>query len=114
MTALLDRLRKLAEAVPEGGAVIVPRDWLDSELQELMSELGSGDELTVAQVAASLNRPESTIRDWLFSGRLTGAYKRGKVWRVPRTALEKGRLGRAPHDELARLNAWRRAPHSRT
>jgi len=114
VTALLDRLRKLAEAVPAGGAVIVPRDWLDSELQALSSELGDGDELTVAQVAASLNRPESTIRDWLDSGRLTGAYKRGKVWRVPRTALNKGRLGRAPQDELARLNAWRRVHHSRT
>jgi excisionase family DNA binding protein len=114
VTALLDRLRKLAEVVPVGGAVIVPRDWLDSELQALMSELGSGDDLTVGQVAASLNRPESTIRDWLYSGRLTGAYKRGKVWRVPRTAVDKGRLGRAPHDEPARLNAWRRVHRSRT
>ena len=113
MTALLNWLRRLAEAVPAGGAVIVPRDWLDSELQALSSELVDGDELTVAQVAASLNRPESTIRDWLDSGRLSGAYKRGKVWRVPRTALNKGRLGRAPQDELARLNAWRRVHHSR-
>src|SRR5438876_9123747 len=114
MTALLDRLRKLAEAVPVGGAVIVPRDWLDAELQALSSGLVDGNDLTVAQVAESLNRPESTIRDWLDSGRLTGAYKRGKVWRVPRAALDKGRLGRARHDEPARLNAWRRVHHSRT
>ena len=94
--------------------MIVPRDWLDSELQVLYSQLGDGDELTVAQVAASLNRPESTIRDWLDSGRLTGAYKRGRVWRVPRAALEQRRLGRAPADEPARLNAWRRVRSIRT
>src|SRR5437879_848682 len=114
MTALLDRLRKLAEAVPVGGAVIVPRDWLEVQLQTLSWEPVDGNDLTVAQVAELLNRPESTIRDWLDSGRLAGAYKRGRVWRVPRTAINKGKLGRAPQDELARLNAWRRVNHSRT
>src|SRR2546428_12162487 len=81
MTALLDRLRKLAEAVPAGGAVIVPRDWLDAELQALSSGLVDRNDLTVAQVAEALNRPESTIRDWLDSGRLPGAYKPGRAWR---------------------------------
>ena len=114
MTALLNRLRRLAEAVPAGGAVIVPRDWLDAELQALSSGLEDGNDLTVAQVAESLNRPESTILHWLDSGRLTGAYKRGKVWRVPPAALEKRRPGRAPADEPARLNAWRTVHRSRT
>jgi len=107
MTALLDRLRKLAEAVPAGGAVIVPRDWLDAELQALTSWLPAGNDLTVAQVAELFNRPESTIRDWLDSGRLTGAYKRGRAWRVPRAALERQRPGRKPADVPARLDAWR-------
>ena len=112
MTALLDRLRKLAEAVPVGGAVIVPRDWLDAELQALRTGFGDGNDLTVAQAAVLLNRPESTIRDWLDSGRLTGAYKTGKVWRVPRAALETQATGRASVDEPAQLNAWRRVHRS--
>ena len=114
MTALLDRLRKLAEAVPVGGAVIVPRDWLEVQLQTLSWEPVDGNDLTVAQVAELLNRPESTIRDWLDSGRLAGAYKRGRVWRVPRAALESQRLGRTPAGERVRLSAWRRVHRFRS
>jgi hypothetical protein len=53
------------------------------------------------------------VRDWVESGRLPGAYKRGRVWRVPRAALEKGIVDRAPDDEPARLGAWRAVPRSR-
>ena len=114
MTALLDRLRQMAEVVPPGGAVIVPRDWLEAELQALGPAPGDGGDLTVEQVAEQLHRPESTIRDWLESGRFAGVYKRGRVWRVPRAALEKPRPAPAPDDEPGRLDAWRRVRRSRT
>jgi excisionase family DNA binding protein len=112
MTPLLDRLRKLAEAVPAGCAVIVPRDWLDAELHT-SRECADRSDLTVAQVADLLNRPESTIRDWLASGCLNGGYKRGRTWRVPRTALGGPTLAAAGSDEQAQLGAWRRVRHSR-
>lgn len=106
--ALVDRLRQMAEAVPPGGAVIVPRDWLEAELQALGPAPGEGGELTVEQVAQQLHRPESTIRDWLDSRRFTGAYKRGRVWRVPRSALKQNRGGDSPErDKPVRLDAWR-------
>lgn len=114
MTALLDRLRQMAEAVPPGGAMVVPRDWLEAELQALGPMLPNGGDLTVEQVAEQLHRPESTVRDWLDSGRFAGAYKRGRVWRVPRAALEMRRPAAEPNEAPARLDAWRRLRRART
>ena len=108
MTALLDRLRQITEAVPRGGAVVLPREWLEAELQALVLPLEHGRDLTVEQVAEQLSRPESTIRGWLGSGRFAGAYKRGRVWRVPRAALEDRRRPAPPSDDGVRLDGWRR------
>ncbi len=92
---------------------MVPRDWLEGELQALEAHPGESGDLTVEQAAKELHRPESTVRDWMGSGRLLGAYKRGRVWRVPRTALKKAIPDKAPDDEPARLGAWRAVPRSR-
>ena len=100
----------MAEAVPPGGSVVVPRDWLEGELQALELYPGEPGDLTVEQAAKQLQRPESTVRDWMESGRFPGAHKRGKVWRVPRTALQ----GVMPTDDKpARLVAWRAVRPSR-
>jgi excisionase family DNA binding protein len=107
VTELLERLRQMAQSVPPGGSVVVPRDWLDAELQALEPTSVVPDDLTVEQAAKHLHRSESTIRDWVESGRLPGAYKRGRVWRVPRTALNNGIPTGRVDNGLARLGAWR-------
>jgi excisionase family DNA binding protein len=92
--------------------IVVPRDWLESELQGLELARGGGEpgDLTVEQAAKQLHRAESTVRDWMESGRFPGAYKRGKAWRVPRAALQEGI---PTDDERVRLGAWRAVPRSR-
>jgi excisionase family DNA binding protein len=107
MTTLVDRLRRMAEAVPPGGAVVVPRDWLETELRALVPTLEDGADLTVDQVAEQLRRPVSTIRGWLEGGRFAGAYKCGRVWRVPRRALDARRVTPVAEREISRLAAWR-------
>lgn len=88
---LLDQLRAMAEAVPAGGAVTLPRDWLLTELD------GAGNapaaslavDLTVLDLASLFGKRPSTVRAWLEAERFPGAYKlNGKQWRVPRSAVE--------------------------
>ncbi len=113
MTELLERLRQMAQAVPPGGSVVVPRDWLDAQLQALEPASVEPDDLTVEQAATHLHRSESTIRDWVESGRLPGAYKRGRVWRVPRAALAGSIPTQHVDNDAARLGAWRAVRRSR-
>ncbi len=113
MSVLLDWLREMTKTVPSGGAVMVPRDWLEGELETLGNVLGDVGDFTVQQVAEALHRPESTIRDWLESDRFAGAYKRGRMWRVPQAAIETIRSPAAPQGDAMRLDAWRRVRRSR-
>lgn len=70
----------------------VPVAWLRAVLA------GSGEagapsdapppDLTVAQVAARFGRKPSTVRGWIASGSLTGAYQfRGRELRIPAAAV---------------------------
>jgi helix-turn-helix protein len=88
---LIDQLRAMAEAVPPGGAVLLPRDWLVEALE------GAGNpaaqplavDLTVADLVALFGKRPSTVRSWLEAGLFPNAFKlRGKTWRVPRSAVE--------------------------
>ncbi len=99
----------MAEAIPPGGSVVVPRDWLQGELEALEPASAEPD-LTVQQAAKHLHRSESTVRDWIECGRFPGAYKRGRAWRVPRATLQEG-IPAA--DERVRLGAWRAVRRSR-
>jgi excisionase family DNA binding protein len=100
----------MADAIPPGGSVVVPRDWLENELRGLEPASAEPEDLTVEQAAKHLHRSESTVRDWMESGRFPGAYKRGKAWRVPRAALQE----MVPtDDEPARLGAWRAVRRAR-
>jgi excisionase family DNA binding protein len=92
---------------------VVPRDWLDAQLQALEPASVEPEDLTVEQAAKHLHRSESTIRDWVESGRLPGAYKRGRVWRVPRAALTNGIPTERVDEDAARLGAWRAVRRSR-
>lgn len=80
-------LRSLAEALPAGAAVPVPREWL----LDLLGERPSGEatavgpaDPTVADLAERFGRSRSTVRWWIEAGRFPGAYRlRGREWRVP-------------------------------
>jgi hypothetical protein len=57
-----------------------------------VSSPAMNSELTTAQVADRLERPERTIRLWCKQGRFPGAYSqetpRGSFWLIPEKALE--------------------------
>jgi hypothetical protein len=108
-------LRSLAEALPPGAAVPVPREWL----LELLAGQGStalatppGD-LTVREVAVRYGRHDSTVRQWLERGLFPGAYKlRNRDLRVPPAAIaafdQREREGESPAGENAEgLGDWR-------
>jgi hypothetical protein len=107
---LIERLRALVEAVPPGGAVTIPRDWLAGELgagADGAPTGGADTVLTVAQLAERLHRSPSTVRGWCEQSRFSGAFKlNGKDWRVPITALAAFLDGQRP--ETSREDA----PHA--
>ncbi len=80
-------LRRLAEALPAGTAIPVPRELL-IELLEGRRETRAADP-TVEEVGTRYRRAPSTIRGWCEAGRFPGAYKlHDREWRIPAAALE--------------------------
>jgi hypothetical protein len=59
---LLDRLRAMGEAVPPGGAVTLPRDWIMAELDGAgtPSDPALTVDLTVPDLAALLGKRDPT------------------------------------------------------
>ncbi len=87
-----DHLRALAEALPAGAAVSVPRDWL-LELLEGSGGLQTSAksplaDLTVAELAQLFGRKPSSVRGWLETGLLEGYKLNGREWRVTLAAVE--------------------------
>lgn len=85
-------LRALAEALPAGSAVPVPREWLlellDGAGQEPGGSSGPVADMTVAQLATMFGRKPSAVRAWLERGDFPGAYKfNDREWRVPPAAV---------------------------
>ena len=54
------------------------------------------DDLNTQQLATLLNRPRTTISWWLRTGRITGAYKDGAHWRIPRKHAQAPVITREP------------------
>ena len=121
-------LRALAEALPAGAAVPVPREWLlellagspEPALPTVPSVTPA--DLTVAQLAARFGRKPSTVRGWLDRHLIPGAYRfQGREWRVPAAALaafeatqrsprtSRGERGSGPRGAPVDLGAWRSA-----
>lgn len=46
-------------------------------------------DLTVQQTALQLGVTLKYVRDLLYEQRLAGAYKKGRVWRIPAASVEK-------------------------
>jgi hypothetical protein len=112
-------LRAVAEALPAGTPVPVPREIL---LELLASRAGSVQpsamppaDLTVADLCARFSRKPSAVRAWLERGDFEGAYKlKGRDWRVPAAAADRfqadqvGGAGAKTQDvEIGDLGAWR-------
>lgn len=119
---LSDRLRALADALPDDGSVSFTRDDLLSMLAaagEPSESSGVTVDLTVVEVARLLSRAPGTVRGWCASGELEGAYRfNSREWRVPPAAvalLQRKQAGAntvlKPHSKSdaqeADLGAWR-------
>jgi hypothetical protein len=116
----LDALRELAERLPDGAALTLPKAALLEALDH--AEKVSGDAVTVDlgvdQLAELLSRSESTVRGWLEAGRFPGAYRlpgqrRAGAWRAPLASLEAFResarlRGRSTAAGATALGVWRR------
>lgn len=83
---LSDRLTRMIDGVPEGGAIMLPVD----SVREWLSENGSGldHDFTVEDIAAFFNRSPVTIRTWIRKGRLEAYHFRGNEYRITNAALE--------------------------
>lgn len=91
---MVDRtaLRDLAQALPKGSGVLVPREWMLELLGQNMASVTVTPppvDLTAAEVAQMLGRKEVTIRSWCAGGQLPGCYRLNhREWRIPRSTLE--------------------------
>lgn len=106
-----ERLRQVAELLPPGASVTVPRE----ALLEALNGLPTGGDLTVEQLARRLGRSPSTVRSWLQTGVLAGYRFRRRQWRVPPAAIAEfeqrerdGEPRRTPTGDTTDLAAWRK------
>jgi hypothetical protein len=84
--------RAVAQALPEGAAIPVPREWLLELLAGTaapapVSPLPPAD-LTIPELARRYDRRPGTVREWCEAGRFPGAYKlNDREWRIPASAV---------------------------
>lgn len=52
-------------------------------------------DLSDVEVARALRKHPRSIQRWCLAGKLPGAYKAGRSWRIPRSALRAARVDRA-------------------
>lgn len=87
----LQELRELAELLPPGGAVTLPRE----PLLEALAGAGvqtpgnvPAPDYTVAELAERFRRRPGTVRGWCEAGRFPGAYRlEGRAWRIPASGV---------------------------
>ncbi len=107
MADFRDVLRQLAEELPPGASVSVPRGWLLELLCTPTEPEAVNGDLSAAQVAERFGRQPSTIRGWCSDGVFPNAYRRNdREWRIPLEdveALEERQRGRPG----VGLGAWK-------
>lgn len=120
-----DRLRTLADLLPDGAAVTLPVSLIRSWLIQSGSADPHNDkaDMTVAEVASLLSRSPQTVRTWIRQGDLDAYKLRGREYRVTRGALEAfsghEQDRAAPRSSMhssggqpANLGSWRNAKRS--
>ena len=105
----LEQLRDLAERLPPGGALTLPRDVLLELCRP--DDAGAGD-LSVEQLADTLGRRPSTVRGWLEAGLFPGAYHLPASGKLSRTARPKVGAWRVPSSAVAAFRLDQRAGNS--
>jgi excisionase family DNA binding protein len=121
---LIERLRRMADAVPPGGSITLARDWLEAELAREAIYAVQPADLTVSQVCGLLGRRPSTVRAMCARGELRAYRYRGAEWRVPAAAVSEylarareGTVETRPSTDGSQdaLGAWRhvREPQTR-
>ena len=87
---LTDRLRAIIDGMPADGAVTLPVAFLSRLIEAEGDSPGMGRLLTLEGTAEIVSRSPSTIRTWLNTGQLTGAFKlQGRAWRIPEADLQR-------------------------
>jgi excisionase family DNA binding protein len=85
--SLLERLRRMADALPPGATVTLAREWLLEELEREAVQSGDSGDLTVAHACALLGRRASTVRAMCARGDLRAYRYRGAEYRIAPDAI---------------------------
>ncbi len=89
-----ERLRTLAEALPEGASITLSSEALRSLLERDADESSTlAHDMTVEEVANHLDRSRQTVRRWIREGDIEAYSFRGREYRITAAAL---------HDFIAR------------
>ena len=113
--SLRSNLQAMCESLPDGASITLPVQWLRAQLDVEPEDTGVMGDLRLEDVADSFDRSVSTVRTWCNSGRIVGAYKLGREWRIPRSALQSlrdGRPGTYSRSRPVDLAAWRKVRHA--
>ncbi len=113
-----ERLRTLAEALPEGASITLSSEALRSLLETAADESSTlAHDMTAEEVATHLERAPQTVRRWIREGELEAYSFKRREYRITAAALrdfiarEQTAAERAPETPRARvtkqLGAWR-------
>ncbi len=85
---LQERLRTIAEALPEGASITLSSEALRSLLETAADESSTlAHDMTVEEVATHLERAPQTVRRWIREGELEAYSFRGREYRITAAAL---------------------------
>ncbi len=113
-----ERLRTLAEALPEGASITLSSEALRSLLETDAEESSTlAHDMTVEEVANHLGRSPQTVRRWIREGELDAYSFRGREYRITAFALQEFIAGEQTASEqpaqspgthvMKQLGAWR-------